>query len=151
MRKRHPSLRQTSISGHESVAVPGATEVLRPRWTRVKPHTIQYIAFDEPVMVREFGAKSLSFFSSLQSIVIPGTVEVLGVECFFKSQHLRSCTFQIPSVLRRIEQDAFTYCVSLETISLPGSVEFLGIDCFSYCGRLHTVSFESLDRLLEIC
>jgi hypothetical protein len=86
-------------------------------------------------------------FSSLQSILIPSSVEILGSKCFLWCKSLSSITFESNSRLARIESEAFSFS-SLQSISIPRNVEILGSNCFSSCKSLSSVTFESTSRLM---
>jgi hypothetical protein len=87
--------------------------------------------------------------SSLQSILIPRNVEILGSKCFSSCNRLSSITFESNSHLTRIESEAF-HQSSLESILIPSNVEILGSKCFSSCNRLSSSKFESHSRLTRI-
>jgi hypothetical protein len=87
--------------------------------------------------------------SSLQSILIPNNVEILGLECFSYCGSLSSITFESNSHLTRIESKTF-YDSSLQSILIPNNVEILGSKCFSNCFSLLSITFESNSRLTRI-
>jgi hypothetical protein len=87
--------------------------------------------------------------SSLQSILIPRNVEIVGSECFSRCVSLSSITFEFNSLLTRIESEAFSSS-SLQSILIPSSVEILGSKCFSKCKSLSSITFESNSRLTRI-
>jgi hypothetical protein len=87
--------------------------------------------------------------SSLQSIVIPSSVEILGSSCFSECKSLSSISFESHSRLLRIASDAFSKS-SLQSIVIPSSVEILGSSCFLRCESLSSISFESNSRLMRI-
>jgi hypothetical protein len=84
--------------------------------------------------------------SSLQSIVIPSSVEILGSSCFGECESLSSISFESNSRLIRIESNAFSKS-SLQSIVIPSSVEILGSSCFREYKSLLSISFESNSRL----
>jgi hypothetical protein len=61
--------------------------------------------------------------SSLQSIVIPSSVEILGSSCFRECKSLLSISFESNSQLKRIESRA--YCGCQLTIVIPSTVVFV--------------------------
>jgi hypothetical protein len=63
-------------------------------------------------------------FSSLQSILIPSNVEILGSKCFADCGSLSSITFESNSRLTRIESLAFKWS-SLQSIVIPRNVRFI--------------------------
>jgi hypothetical protein len=80
--------------------------------------------------------------SSLQSIIIPSSVEILCSSCFSQCYSLSSMSFESQSRLKRIESSAFSYS-SFQSIMVPSSVEMLCLFCFSHCYSFSSISFES--------
>jgi hypothetical protein len=79
--------------------------------------------------------------SSLQSIVIPRNVEILGSSCFSFCESLSSITFESNSRLTTIEWEVFSYS-SLQSIVIPRNVQF--IDAFAFIDvTLSSISIES--------
>jgi hypothetical protein len=62
-------------------------------------------------------------YSSLQSIVIPSNVEILGSSCFRECELLLSISFESNSRLKRIESQAFYGCHL--SIVIPSTVVFV--------------------------
>jgi hypothetical protein len=86
--------------------------------------TLSSISFESPSRLTRIESQTFSC-SSLGSILIPGSVEILGPRCFSQCQSLLSISFESPSRLIRIESEAFSFS-SIESILIPGSVEILG-------------------------
>jgi hypothetical protein len=72
--------------------------------------------------------------SSLQSITIPRSVQILCSSCFSRCSSLSSIFFETNSQLTRIETRAFgTTCLSLAVV--PGGIKWIAGDAFAYnCG-----------------
>jgi hypothetical protein len=87
--------------------------------------------------------------SSLESIIIPRNVEILGSNCFSYCKSLSSITFESNSRLIRIELGAF-YKSSLRSILIPSNVEILGSKCYFYCKSHSSITFESNSHLRRI-
>jgi hypothetical protein len=66
-------------------------------------------------------------FSSLQSILIPRNVEILGSERFSYCESLSSMTFESNSHLTRIESKAF-YETALQYVLIPPTILFIASD-----------------------
>jgi hypothetical protein len=77
-------------------------------------------------------------YSSLQSILIPSSVEILGSSCFSQCRSLSSITFESNSRLIRIESEAFSYS-SLQSIVIPSTILFIGSDAVSTCQNISLV------------
>jgi hypothetical protein len=69
----------------------------------------------------EFGA--FSECSSLASICIPSSVEMLCKKCFYACTGLSIVRFEIGSKLSCIEMGAFSECSSLSSICVPPGIE----------------------------
>ncbi|MDR0662284.1 MAG: leucine-rich repeat domain-containing protein [Holosporales bacterium] len=82
-------------------------------------------------------------------IVIPRTVQILGLNCFGGCWLLENISFEVDSQLKRIESRAF-WETFLKSVTIPRDVEILGSSCFSVCGSLESVSFETDSRLKRI-
>jgi hypothetical protein len=67
--------------------------------------------------------------SSLTSIVIPRTVEVIGPECFRSCESLSSVSSESDSLLRRIESKEFS-STQLMSVSLPGDIPYIAANAF---------------------
>ncbi len=74
---------------------------------------------------------------TLKSVVIPDTVEYLGVMSFMSCEALE--TVQFSANLRVIDQDAFFYCQALKEVTLPDSLQELGKGAFLACYALEKV------------
>jgi hypothetical protein len=90
---------------------------------------------------------------SLESIVIPSSVVILGKRLFCECKYLYSVTFESGSRLRRIEEETFRRC-EFESMELPPNVDFIDASAFllSY-GRVSTSKdnshFRTVGSLLE--
>jgi hypothetical protein len=88
-------------------------------------------------------------YSSLESIVIPSTVQILGSFCFSYCKSLSSIIVESNSRLTRIESFAVSKS-SLQSILIPSNVAILESKRFSRCESLASISFESNSRLTPI-
>jgi hypothetical protein len=93
--------------------------------------------------------ESKAFYnSSLESIVIPSTVEILGSNCFSFCESLSSITFESNSHLTRIESETFFYS-SFQSIVIPRSVQF--IDGSAFIGTsISSISIELENELFVV-
>jgi hypothetical protein len=87
--------------------------------------------------------------SSLTSICIPASVEVLSAAAFADCESLSGIAFERGSKLRELGDSLFCEC-PLEAISIPPSVESIGDCCFLYCGALSTLVIEPGSKLSRI-
>jgi hypothetical protein len=67
--------------------------------------------------------------SSLQSIVIPSSLEILGSSCISRCESLSSISFESNSQLKHCESRAYYGCHL--SIVIPSTVEFLAYDADS--------------------
>jgi hypothetical protein len=95
---------------------------------------LKSIVFESNSHLTRIESKAFSK-SSLQSILIPRNIEILGSKCFSSCKSLSSITFESNSRLTRIESEAFSKS-SLQSILIPRNVEILGRKCFSSCKPL---------------
>jgi hypothetical protein len=89
--------------------------------------------------------------STLKSICIPASVEILEKCCFLGCSSLSGLTFELGSRLTRICESAFAYCSSLVSICIPVQVEEIQSECFRECHSLTNVVFEAGSRLVRLC
>lgn len=87
------------------------------------------------VVIPEGTEKIESFWfrqSSVKSIVIPKSVEVIEQGAFRKCENLKRVSFQARSRLEKIGVECFEYS-GLEEITLPASVREVGAEAFECC------------------
>jgi hypothetical protein len=92
---------------------------------------LKWILFESNSCLTRIESKTFPS-SSLESILIPSNVEILGSRCFSYCGSFSSMTFESNSHLTRIESFAFSFS-SLQSIVIPRTVEILGSKCFSNC------------------
>ena len=80
--------------------------------------------------------------SQVETVVVPGSVEVIGADAFRLSEKLRSVEFGRGGSLTLIASDAFRQCSALEGICIPSSVSKMGRNVFEKCTSLSAVEFE---------
>jgi hypothetical protein len=89
------------------------------------------------------------YFGSLQAVVVPASIEVIGNSCFSGCRFLESIAFESMSRLQRIKGSGFEN-TGLTHIHLPKSVRILGRLCFWECKALKAVTFEPQSNLQRI-
>ena len=72
--------------------------------------------------------------SNLNSIVIPNTVNDIGIRAFYQCRHLQSVT--LPENLTLLESSTFNECIELQSITLPETLIAINSSCFSRCRAL---------------
>ena len=77
--------------------------------------------------------------SSLESVVIPETVEIIGSSAFAGAEKLSRV--EIRDGVESIENHAFASCMALTEIILPATLESMGGSAFRDCTSLRSVTF----------
>jgi hypothetical protein len=85
---------------------------------------------------------------TITSVVIPDSVETIGIGVFSQCTSLTSVT--IPDSVKEIGGDAFYQCTSLTSITIPNSVTTLGNSIFMRCSALETVNIPDNESITEI-
>ncbi|MBO5394698.1 MAG: leucine-rich repeat protein [Clostridia bacterium] len=87
-------------------------------------------------------------WTGLASLILPRTLQTIGVKAFEGCNDLLSVTFANNSTLKSIDNYAFHGCQYLDSITIPNSVEKIGEYAFDSCKRLTSITFEE-NCLLE--
>jgi hypothetical protein len=93
-----------------------------------------------PVSV--LGESGFEKCSSLESIVIPRSVQKIEDLCFMDCAQLVEAQFESVSQVSVLGNSAFRNCSHLASICVPLSVSRIGLCCFYDCRDLASVSFE---------
>ncbi len=84
--------------------------------------------------------------SSLESIVIPDTVETLGERAFTGSPKLKNITFS--DKIKEISERCFWGCIALTELILPENIETIAEDAFCWCVKLTDITLnEGLKKI----
>ncbi|WP_024857827.1 leucine-rich repeat domain-containing protein [Ruminococcus albus] len=86
-------------------------------------------------------------YSSIESLIIPDTVDPDNDMSFYDCYNLESIT--LPNKIKKIPRSAFENCFSLEKITIPASVEEIGDDAFENCTSLEQVIREGSPKIGE--
>lgn len=87
------------------------------------------------------------YFSELEKVILPDTIEEIEEEAFRNCQNLKEVV--LPKNLKVIGCRAFYECESLETIEIPESVEKLDDEAFAYCENLANITLSDHTELGE--
>jgi len=88
--------------------------------------------------------------TTIESVVIPASVEEIESKAFMGCTNLKSVTFASGSQLKYIRDDVFEDCNKIESITIPSSLEYIGFRAFYQCKSLKTVIFENGSKLQTI-
>ena len=91
--------------------------------------------------VKEIASGGFSL-SSVETLLIPNSIEIIGNDAFRQNEKLRSIEFEAGSTLRTIKTDAFRDSALLTSVRIPASVETFGNCVFEKCYSLESVEFE---------
>ena len=80
--------------------------------------------------------------SSLESIVIPDSVTIIGDSAFYNCKALTSVS--LPDSLTEIESSAFRECTGLTSVMVPDSVTDMGTGVFANCTSLTNVTLPNI-------
>jgi hypothetical protein len=100
------------------------------------------LSFETDSRLRRIGECAF-FSSSLNSIVIPSSVEIIGNFCFDSCDNLSVVKFESNSRLSEIGDSAFSNCPSLKTVWIPSCVESIAVGHFREDGRVDLVIIET--------
>jgi hypothetical protein len=100
--------------------------------------------------LRQIGRSAFSQCSTLKSICIPASIEILGDDCFGLCASLSQVTFESGSKLTQMGVNVFHRCSSLTSMWIPANVESIPKQCFFFCISLVEVTFESGSKLTRI-
>jgi hypothetical protein len=98
----------------------------------------------------QIGLLAFSDCSTLKSICIPASIEIISEHCFSECRSLSKVVFESGSRLRQMGPGLFTSCPALTSICVPARVECIPETCFAFCTALIEVSFESGSQLTRI-
>jgi hypothetical protein len=105
------------------------------------------LAFEFGSRLAVLGYSAFSDCSSLRTIDIPRSVEMISAHCFLLCTSLSAVTFEAGSQLWCLEELAFLGCSSLRSICLPRSLERVSSECFRLCDELTDVFVEAGSKL----
>ena len=111
------------------------------------PSTVTYEGNIIPVT--SIASSAFSYNRYLQSITIPGSVELIGASAFSNNYHLTSVTFSENSGLIEIGKRAFEN-TSITSFTLPQSVELIDDFAFASNYALQTLDLSSGLKLTKI-
>lgn len=88
-------------------------------------------------VIKCIGAGAFEYCQSIESIMLPYSVEKIGERAFQYCTKLKNV--MLSKNINEIGDFAFCQCKNLESISIPVNVERIGNSAFSYCTKLKNV------------
>ena len=96
------------------------------------------------------GAFAFNGCTSLTEVLLPSTLENIGIMAFFNCAALNNIDFEAAENLESVGFAAFQNCSALESVSLPDSVTSIGENAFCNCTSLSELTLsENLDNIPE--
>jgi hypothetical protein len=141
------------LSGVKAIEIPEKCEIVDGAFIGVKSVSIRssnpfFVGEGDFVFTKS--KKMLIHYSGCASrIVVPKSVEIIGMYLFYGCQSLNEVLFESGSNLQRIETMAFVHS-GLKTIRIPWTVGFIGESCFYECESLNEIRFKSGCKLERI-
>lgn len=102
------------------------------------------------VPVTAIGSWAFDNESSLVSLTLPESIELVGESAFQDCKSLKNVELSSHSSLHEIGDYAFAFCLELEKMDLPQSLRVIGESAFWHCSRLRAVSVpDGVEELSE--
>ncbi|MBC7641829.1 MAG: leucine-rich repeat protein, partial [Flavobacterium sp.] len=112
------------------------------------PASVSYNGFTYAVTeVMNFGFQNRS---TLTNIILPNTINTIGVDAFYNCRNLVSASIDNASQLNIIGDYAFFGCPNLTSINIPDSVTEIRDSAFEGCSNLSTVTISNSNSLTNI-
>ena len=140
-----------------SIEIPASVELIKS--SAFKGCTkLATVTFEKGSQLKTIGEKgsyihrhgAFANCTSLTSIEIPASVELILRSTFDGCSSLTAITFENGSQLRNIGASAFRECKLLTTINIPSAVEIIDNSAFYDCTKLTSVNFEKDSQLKTI-
>ena len=100
-----------------------------------------------PNSVNEIGNSAFWYCSGLESVILPENITSIGSSTFIECHNLKS--INIPDSVVNIGSSAFGGCKSLESITIPDSVTIISSGAFSGCSGLKSLTIPSSVMSIE--
>lgn len=96
--------------------------------------------------VSVIGSRAFGNYTSLETIIIPDSVNIIEGNAFSCCLGLKSV--EIAEGVTKIGDSAFTFCESLPSITIPSSVKEIGEWAFKGCKSLETITIpDSVEKI----
>jgi hypothetical protein len=110
----------------------------------------QFLSIAHGLIRDKLSLEAITCFRRGIQIVVPPSVEILGIDCFSHCTGISEVRFANGSRVRQIPTEAFSGCSSLSRITIPASVEVLYRSCFADCSSLYDVTLD-VNEMAKSC
>ena len=93
------------------------------------------VVFAEGSVLEEIG-KEAFYYASVEELMFPSSLKVIGESAFSHCQSLSTVSFGENATLETIGKTAFTDCFALDSLTIPASVRFIDDGAFVWMGSL---------------
>lgn len=109
------------------------------------PAEVQY--HDAKFSVTSIGEGSFSKATTIESIVLPESIEKIGNRAFSGCSSLAK--INLPNNIKIIGNEAFDGCCMIQNITLPTSLEIIGMKSFKNCNLLSEITLPASLNTIE--
>lgn len=103
---------------------------------------LEVVDFSKATSLKEIKGEAFSGCRSLKEIILPESLEYLGVAAFEDCETLKNVVIQ-GNALRKLRIGTFENCSNLEQITLPESIRKIYKGCFDSCLHLQHIDLPS--------
>lgn len=107
-----------------------------------KCRELEIVDFSKATSLKEIRREAFTGCRSLKEIVLPESLEYLGIAAFAQCENLKNVVIQGNS-LRKLKDGTFEQCSRLEQIILPESIRKIYKSCFDSCLHLQHIDLPS--------
>lgn len=134
-------------NGYYSISCSGFTASLKDEY--------KIPAYYEGLPVKEVEAEGFAG-THIVKLIVPATIEKIGVAAFSYNRLLKSVEFEEGSNLKELSRGAFGYCSALKEVRLPDGLEKISEMAFESCTKLESVNMGTsleiiADKAFEHC
>jgi hypothetical protein len=97
------------------------------------------VTFESGTNISILGKSAFQGCSSLQSICIPSSIQIIGDFCFSECEAMSDLTFESGCQVSILGDSACSACSRLQAVCIPSSIETICSSCFEGCSHLSIV------------
>ena len=96
------------------------------------------------------GTRAFADINTITSVVIPGSVKVIGASAFKNCKQIATIT--LCDGITALGNSCFYGCEQLQSVTIPGSVKVVGVNAFQNCAQISTITLcDGITTLEEGC